>query len=282
MKRRSTTTQSPVRQGPHRCLTILSALGFVCLLSSALYAQQGLLIPSTTQINVNTGTLCSNDDITVEGTLTSTTGWVRLHGDWINATGTYTPNMGTLDFKSTMSQTLDSSGLTAGKLFNNVYHTGTGTLNVVNNDLNIDNNFVNTNGTVSMGSQNITIEGDWNNTANFDAGTGDVVFDGTSQTVLGSTTFNNFYKTVLLADTMVFDSTGTQSITGTLEMHGTLGQLLTITSDDDDASPTQWGINLRPGGFQVLNSLNVRLSDASEGLTLVAGVNSVDLGMNDN
>ncbi|MCB9722357.1 MAG: DUF11 domain-containing protein [Candidatus Omnitrophica bacterium] len=260
----------------------LIAAGMVCLLSTALHAQQGLFIPSTVEINVNTGTLCSNDDITLEGTLTTTTGWIRLHGDWINATGAYTPNMGTLDFKGTMTQTLDSSGIVSGKLFNNLYHTGTGTLNVVTNDLNIDNNFVNTAGTVDAGTQNITIEGDWNNTAAYDGGTGTVTFDGTSQSVLGSTTFNNFVKTVLLADTMIFDSTGTQTITGTLEMHGTLGQLLTITSDDDDADPTQWGINLRPGGFQVLNSLNVRLSDASDGLTLVAGVNSIDLGMNDN
>ncbi len=251
---------------------------FIFVRPQFLHAQQGLLIPSTTTINVNTGTLCSNDDITVQGTLTSTTGWVRLHGDWINATGTYTPNMGTLDFKGTNSQTLDSSGTGAGKLFYNLSHTGTGTVNVTNNDLNIDNNFTNTNGTFNLGTQNITIEGNWTNTSTFNAGTSTVVFDGTTQSIFGSTTFNNFTKTVVLADTMVFDSTGTQTITGTLEMHGTLGNLLTITSTDTN----QWGINLRPGGFQVLNSLQVQRSDAGEGLTLHAGVNSVDLGSNNN
>lgn len=249
---------------------------------SILFAQQGLFIPSTTTINVNTGTLSSNDDITLEGTLSSTTGWVRLQGDWINATGTYTPNTGTLDFNGAAVQILDSNGIVSGKLFYNLSHAGTGTLNVMNNDLNIDNNFSNTNGTVNMGLQNITIEGNWSNTAIFNAGTGTVTFDGTSQNVIGSTTFNNFLKTVLLADTMVFDSTGTQAITSRLEMHGTFGQLLTITSDDDDGSPTQWGIALQPGGLQVLHSLNVRLSNASDGLTLFAGVNSVDLGLNDN
>jgi len=265
------------------CLTLLALTGFIFFIPPiSLHAQQGLFIPSTTTVNVNTGTLSSNGDITLEGTLTTSTGWVRLQGDWINATGTYTPNTGTLDFNGTTTQVLDSSGTGPGKLFYNLSHEGTGTLNVVTNDLNIDNNFSNTNGDVNMGTQNITIEGNWSNTAIFNAGTGTVTFDGTTQNVAGSTTFNNFKKTVLAADTMVFDNTGTIDITGTLVMHGTIGQLLTITSDDDDATPTQWGISLQPGGLQVLHSLNVRLSDASDGLTLFAGINSVDLGLNDN
>ncbi|MBP9854740.1 MAG: DUF11 domain-containing protein [Candidatus Omnitrophica bacterium] len=255
---------------------------FMLLKLHPLYAQQGLIIPSTTTINVNTGTLTSNDDIVVQGTLTTTTGWVRLHGDWVNTAGTYTPNTGTLDFNGTTTQSINSGGTATGKLFYNFLHSGAGTLSAVANDIQIDNDFSNTNGTVGAGAQDITIEGNWANSAAFDGGTSTVIFDGTSQNVVGSTTFNNILKSVVLADTMVFDHTGTQAIEGTLEMHGTLGQLLTITSNDDDASPSQWGIALQPAGLQRLHSLNVRLSDASDGLTLFAGVNSIDLGLNDN
>src|SRR5207247_6503784 len=80
--------------------------------------------------------------------------------------------------------------------------------------------------TSSAVGNNVNLAGNWNNNGGtFNAGIGTVVLTGSNQTVSGSTTFNNLTKTVATARTLTFDATGTQTITGTMILQGSSGQL---------------------------------------------------------
>ena len=228
-----------------------------------IYAQ-GLNIPSGSTVNVNAGTLNVGGSIDNDGTLTTTTGSVKLTGNWDNTNGTYTPTTGTLDFSgTTAAQTILSGGIAAGKLFYNLSHSGTQTVTASTNDLNVDNNFTNSAGTFATGGRSMTVAGAWANTATFTHGSSTVTLDGTDQTINGSTTFYNLTKTLGAAPsrTLTFQNTGEQIIEGTLTLQGFgAGDKLVLNSDDDDASPSQFGITLKPGGLQSMQYLNVKNS----------------------
>lgn len=69
------------------------------LVSPAAFAQ--LTIPVGSTLNVGAGTLNVVGDLTIEGTLITTTGAVNLTGDWVNLTGTYTAGTGTVALTGT-------------------------------------------------------------------------------------------------------------------------------------------------------------------------------------
>jgi hypothetical protein len=88
-------------------------------------------------------------------------------------------------------------------LFNNLYHTGAGTLQLINNDLDINGDFQNTAGTFDQNSRAISIAGTWSNNAaaTFTSGTGTVTFDGagvqtldTGGTGVGKAFYNLIYS----------------------------------------------------------------------------------------
>ncbi|MEI6437253.1 MAG: hypothetical protein WCO69_00715, partial [Candidatus Omnitrophota bacterium] len=86
----------------------------------------------------------------------------------------------------------------------------------------------------------INVGGNWNNQARFNARTGMVTLDGTDQAVLGSTTFYDLTRTVLLKDALTFEAGQTQTITGALVLKGTFGGILSLRST---APGTQWRID---------------------------------------
>lgn len=283
-----------------RWYLIYAFFGVFGLMAGYAFAQ-GLNIPAGSSVDVNTGTLDVGGDITVTGTLASSSGRVALAGDWTN-NGTYTPGTGTLEFNGTGAQTLASGGTAAGKLFYNLLISGSGTVTVSANDLNIDNNFTISNAlatfdvsvascTAGTTSCNMTVAGTWDNDGTFTARTGSVTLDGGNQTINGSTNFYTLSKQLSAAPsrTLIFDNAGEQIVDGLLRLRGfDATNRLVLNSDDDDVTPSQAGLTLRPGGTQDIAYVDVKNNDASganvviSGITLVAGSTSVNSGNNIN
>jgi len=131
----------------------------------------------------------------------------------------------------------------------------------------------------STGSTAFTVGGNWSDSGTFNSDTGLVVFNGTNQTILGSTTFYQFNKTVAAAATLTFDSgAGTlQTFTNSLTLQGAVGQLLSIRSNT--GTNQQADIILSAGGLQTISEVNVQYSNAGTppgDITLIARNNSVD------
>src|SRR5947207_573629 len=133
--------------------------------------------------------------------------------------------------------------------------------------------------TLSAVVNNINLVGNWNNTGGtFNAGSASVILTGANQTISGSTTFNNLTKTVATARTLTLDATGTQTITGTMLLQGSSGQLLSLRSS---SFGTQWKID--PQSVRTIAFLDVQDSNnINATATNAVGTNSVDSGNNTN
>ncbi len=249
------------------------------ILSTTLYAA-GINIPSGSSLNVNSDTLTVTGDITNTGMLQTSSGTIKLTGNWNNSSGIYTANTGTVDLNGTTgTQTLTSGGVGVGKLFYNLTHSGAGTVQAIANAIDVDNNFVNSSGTFNANSLDMNVAGNWTNSGTFTSGTNTVTLDGTNQSMTGSSTFYNFSKTVTSIATLTFPSGSEQIVTHSLTLHGAAGQLLSLRSS---SSPTQSKLTLNSGGTQAISYVDVKDNNAGNGLTLFAGSTSVDSGNNIN
>ena len=244
---------------------------------------QGITIPAGSALNINTGTLTVPGNVTNAGTLAASSGTINLNGNWTNS-GTFNAGTSTVNFNATSgTQNLNSGGTAAGDAFYNLTHTTNGTVSMAGNDILINNNFTNTtvSGAFNTNNFNMTVDGNWDNTSasTFTPGTDTVTLNGANggtQDVLGTTTFYNFSKINSAAASLIFDTSGTQIFTHDLTMEGNSGtQLLTINSTTGN---TQANINLRPGGAQSIQFVNVNNSNASGGGTglQLLGRNSPD------
>ncbi|MDO8675400.1 MAG: hypothetical protein Q7K71_04715, partial [Candidatus Omnitrophota bacterium] len=264
-----------------RSFTLTLAAVFLVSLAPPLAGQAwgaSLTIPSGSTINVNTGTLNVPGNITNAGTLQTTSGTITLTGNWVNS-GTFTSNTGTVTFNATSgTQTLNTGGV--ANAFYNLTHNAASTVQLITNVVDINNNFSNTAGTFDANSLNMTVGKNWTNSATFTPGTNTVTLDGSSQSISGTTTFYNLTKgplaaadTLTLADTTA--SAAGQTITHTLTLKGSAGNLLSLRSS---TNLTYAKISLQAGGSQSMQYLDVKDSDASGGLLLVAGTTSTDTG----
>lgn len=241
---------------------------------------QGLNIPLGSSLDISDATINVPGFVTIAGTLSATTGKVSLTGDWSNSTGVFMSGSSTIIFSGTGTQNINSGGISSGKLFFNVSHSGAGTAILTTTGMNIDNDFVSTAGTFSSGGFDITVAGDWTNrNATFLHGSATVTFDGSGQAIFGDTTFWSWSKIATATDTLTFDSSGEQIIQNMLTLRGaSASKLLSLVSDDPSE---QWNITLQTGGLQDLEWLDVTDSDADNGLTLI-GRNSLGDGQNNN
>jgi hypothetical protein len=125
--------------------------------------------------------------------------------------GTFTPGTGTVTLNGASgTQTLDDGG----QSFTNVTHSGAGTLQIINNALNVSGTLTNSAGTLDASGQalstanvsitggtlkapatgvSFTVSGNWSRTAGtFNANGGKVTFNGTTQTITsGGQSFND-------------------------------------------------------------------------------------------
>jgi hypothetical protein len=133
---------------------------------------------------------------------------------------------------------------------------------------------------VSASNYGINLAGNLMNSGDFTKRSGTVTLDGTSQTLSGSTVFNNLTKTVASADTLSFDWTARQSASGTLTLNGASANLLSLRSTNTGSG---WNVLLDgDAGSQTLLYLDVKDSIGSGGAALAAGLTSTDSGNNTN
>jgi hypothetical protein len=136
-------------------------------------------------------------------------------------------------------------------------------------------------GTASVSAINVSLAGDWitgTGTINTAIGTGagSVVLNGTGQTLGGNNTFSNLSKTLTAPDTLTFAAGSTQTITSTLTLQGTTGNLLALRSSTPG---TPWQIN--PLGARHIASVDVQDSDNINS-TAVSATASHNAGNNTN
>ncbi|MCD4781303.1 MAG: hypothetical protein K8S27_12255, partial [Candidatus Omnitrophica bacterium] len=114
----------------------------------------------------------------------------------------------------------------------------------------------------------VTVAGPWTNNDTFTARSGTVTFDGTDQSISGSSTFFNFTKIEGVNDatdeTLTFDNTATQTISNLLTLNGRdADDRINLVSDSPG---TPWG--LTANGTFAIDFVEPTDSDASGGSTI--------------
>ncbi len=207
----------------------------------------------------NTGTkaVLSNNDLTVNGTLTIYSGTkFGIDGQNLDVTGTYSNNGGYLELGGGEAVTL-TDGMDTDSGTTSFLDTVGGTRALGNLtsfydiqfedtpggitwalDANIDvNGSLNLiSGTLNSAGYDITLAGDWTNAGTFTQGIRLVTLDGASQTITGDTTFYDFTKSVSSADTLTLASSSTTTITNDLVLNGAAGARLTVAASTSTAA----------------------------------------------
>ena len=172
---------------------------------------------STTALDLNGNLVLTAGTFTAPATMT-------IGGNFTQATGTtFTTGSGIVTFDGGGAQSID--GTLPTKTFNNfAVNKGGGTLSGVASTtaLDINGNLTITAGTFAAGTAtSVTLFGNWTNTGTFTGGSGTVIFDGVgnTQTLSGSTTFNNL--TINHTGAGNVDGSGsTLTVTGLLRVQG--------------------------------------------------------------
>lgn len=200
--------------------------------------------------------------------------------DVLTVSGTLTPGTSTVKYSATNS---GGDVNVAATTYNSLQLSGAETYDLAGNLT--SGNALTGNLTIDLGATldavsgsnfGITLAGNWSNSGTFTSRSGTVTLNGTDQTVSGSTSFNNLTKTVTTARTLTFQAGSTQTIAGTLDLEGALGNLLSLRSS---SSGTQWNIN--PQGVRTIQFLDVKDSN-NINATVISGVglNVTDSGNN--
>lgn len=211
-----TTTDTNIGVAPYNNLTLTPT-------GATTYTLAGNLTSS----NAMTGNLTINSGATLSTSASNYS--VDISGNWTD-NGSFTANSGTVDFKkSSGTQTVTA------ETFGNLTHSGAGTLQL-QSAITVNGNLTNSAGTLDANGQNISLSGNWANTATFSAGTTPgnqtVTFqnDGTA-VVSGTTTFNKLTLNSsgsTSGKTINFASGTTQTISSTLTLTGASGKVLTL------------------------------------------------------
>ena len=184
-------------------------------------------------INANNFTLSNS-------TFNANASTVNLTGNLANV-ATFNANTSTMNIAGTLTN--------AG-----IFNAGSATTNVTGNYSN--------SGTFNANSSNLNLAANFNSAGNFIAGTGNVTLNGTAastQTISGSTTFNNLSFSNNGARTIQFTDSTTQIVSGTFSAQGS------DSSNRLQLRPTHigtWNMNLT-GTKGTLQYLDVRDGNAS-------------------
>ena len=135
---------------------------------------------------------------------------------------------------------------------------------------------VNLTGSVNgAGSGRILLKGDWNNTGTYQPGSTVVTLGGRGQTLNGSTTFYDLSKQTSLADTLLFQSGSTFTVSHALTLQGAQSNLLSLQSTNPGS---QWLID--PQGSYAIAFVNVQDSQNNSPHSIILNSQSVDSGNN--
>ena len=186
------------------------------------------------------GTLTlSTDAIDIDGNFSISAGTfdansldMNVAGNWTNSAN-FVSGTNTVTFDGAGTQTLISGGTGTEQDFNNLTHSGTGSLTLLANAIDIDGNFTNSAGTFSTGGQDMTVTGTVDNNANFrlignetlaltmDVASGTIVYygDGTYTAAAGGLLLGDSY-TNLVIDSAA--GTGTYQLDAALDVNNSV------------------------------------------------------------
>ena len=223
-----------------------------------------LTVPSPNELYVPTGHTfvpganVTAYDVEILGTIDGGADTLTIERHWLASAGTFTAGTSTVEF------TEDSATFTPGaSAYNNV------TVNLKNNQtltlgsaLDVNGNLTISAETLDVSASNyaITVAGNFTNLDTFTARSGTVTLDGTGQTISGSTTFYNLTKSIAAADTLTFAAGQTTTISGTVTLNGTAGNLLSLRSDTPG---TRWNFTVNAGATKAIDYVDVQDSDVS-------------------
>ncbi len=143
----------------------------------------------------------NNDYLQTQGDFSAPT-TINAAGNWTHNAGTFSPNLGTVNFNGTTSKSITSTAISSENFYNltlNKTTAGTNVLDVVGTftNLNVDNNLTITLGNLSA-PETINVAGNWSraNSANaiFTHNNGKVIFDGAGAQTLGASAAQVFYN----------------------------------------------------------------------------------------
>ncbi len=129
---------------------------------------------------------------------------------------------------------------------------------------------------VSASNYPITVAGDWTNASTFTPRNGLVTFNGTSQTIFGSTTFYNLAKNVTTEDTITLEAGQTQTIQNDFDFTGIADEKLFVRSTTDGVQSS-----LDPEGAVTVEYLDLKDNANVRGTDIFCQVGCTDSGNND-
>ncbi len=198
---------------------------------------------------------------------------ITTAGGWTDTgAGTFTERSGTVTFDGT-------STINANEAFNNVTVNGAGITVSLGAALDVNGTLTITAGTLDVTTNNyaVTVAANWSNSGTFTGRSGTVTFDGTNQTVAGSTTFYNLTKSGSSAATWTFTAGTTQTVSNTWTATGASGQLLSLRSS---VNGTQWAIN--PQSTRTLSFIDVKDSNNTNASVILCSNDCTNSGNNSN
>jgi hypothetical protein len=219
--------------------------------------------------NITVGTLgISNYD-----TLTMTSGTITNKGYWLN-NGTFNAGTGTVTFTGGAAMPIKGTSSTT---FNNLIINRAGATFTLGKAITVSGNLTITAGTLNAAGFGITLGGNWSKSGTFTAASNTVTLTGNaSHTITGANTFYNLSMTTSGPETLTFQHAVTQTITNSLTLSASSGNVLSLVSDSPG---TAWGIHPPAATYDYLS---IQDSDNTSGNTLHAGSNSTNVSGNTN
>ncbi len=202
------------------------------------------------RLSVNSGILSLNgNNLSVADTVAVDT-TIRLDGnEKVILSAGNDDDSGTWQYVGTKKYTQLAAG-------NHYYHltlSGSGSW-IIAADTYIKGDFtIDSNATFSDNGKTIFLAGDWSNSGKFSA-TGQVIFNGGDQIILGSSVFNNLTKIATGPEVLIFDQGKTQMIKGALTLKGE--SALTRLSLRSSSAGQAW--NLLPLGPITVANLDIK------------------------
>ncbi len=155
------------------------------------------------------------------GTLDLNGHTLNISGHWWNFNntgGTLIKNGGTINYISKIPYPLDT-----------VSDATIDTSITLDRDQSVNNLTLASGGTLDLNGHTLNVSGNWTNSGGTLINHGGTVnLTGTNQSILGTNTFANLVKQTPVSDSLYFDGTASTTITDSISLNGSLGNLLTI------------------------------------------------------
>ncbi|NTV29106.1 MAG: hypothetical protein HGA80_03385 [Candidatus Omnitrophica bacterium] len=254
-----------LRQIIHRAGQLLYAFAAVFLVCFAAWGA-GITVPSGSVLSVKDNNLNVSGDVVLAGTLTTTTGTITLDGSWLTSgIGAYLAGNGTVHFAATAAdpEQVLVPGTVTGDGFYHFIHDGTGTVRLSTNTSNVYGEFTNSAGTFNANSVDMSVYGNWSNTAAFTSGTGTVNLLGTDQGIYGSTNFYNLTKQLIspTSHQLTLQNTVEQQVQNNLTIRGYDSSIYLALRSDLEGTAAR--LTLSKAGQQNIRYVDVKDNNAS-------------------